>query len=105
MQKRWSAGIVFTTGFLSGFVWLMLIAGKIIIGFYRMGFDPGYEPDAPNAMAMLPPAAIAILFYLINLFDVFFAQQRIARAQREQRFIDESLSMKTKAGEPTTTTG
>ena len=87
MQRRWVAGLVFAAGFLWGFCWLMLVAGKIIIDFYRMGFEfETYEPATPNIMAFVPPLAIAGGFYLVNLFDVLIAQQRIARAWREEAY-------------------
>ncbi len=87
MQRRWVAGIVFATGFLWGFCWLMLVAGKIIVDFYRMAFEfETYEPAAPNIMAFVPPLAIAAGFYLVNLFDVLIAQQRKARTKREEDY-------------------
>ena len=79
MQRRWRAGLVYATGFLVGFIWLMAAAGKIIISYYRMAFDSQYEPATPNLPAMLPPLAIALAFYLVNLFDILLAQLRISR--------------------------
>ncbi|MEN8254272.1 MAG: hypothetical protein ABFR33_02275 [Verrucomicrobiota bacterium] len=91
MQRRWGAGLVFAAGFLWGFCWLMLVAGKIIVDFYRMGFEfETYEPATPNIMALVPPLAIAGGFYLVNLFDVLIAQQRKTRAKREEAY---SLAM------------
>ena len=80
MQRRWVAGLIFSSGFLIGFCWLMGVAGKIIISYYRMAFEIDYEPVTPNLMAMFPPLVIAVTFYLINLFDVLLAQLHIARA-------------------------
>jgi TM2 domain-containing membrane protein YozV len=79
MQGRWRAGLIYAAGFLWGFFWLMFAAGKIIISYYRMAFDSQYEPDTPNVWAILPPLAIALTFYLVNLFDIVLAQLRISR--------------------------
>ena len=87
MQKRWVAGIVYASGFLVGFCWLMVVALGIIIAYYRMAFDFDYEPETPNIMAMLPPLAIAVMFYLANLFDVVIAQLRI-----QQQAIEDFLT-------------
>lgn len=84
MQRRRVAGLVFCAGFLAAFIWLMLIAGKIILDFYRMAFDFDYAPATPNLIGILPPLAIAMAFYVVNLVDVLLAQLRIARAGREQ---------------------
>lgn len=87
------AGIVFAAGFLWGFCWLMLVAGKIIVDFYRMGFEfETYEPATPNIVALIPPLAIAGGFYLVNLFDVLIAQQRIQREMNEDIFTTENLA-------------
>ncbi|MCK5676377.1 MAG: hypothetical protein KAH99_05130 [Verrucomicrobia bacterium] len=86
VQQRWAAGTVFAAGFIVGFCWFMAVALRIIIDFYRMGFDFNHEPTAPNAMAMLPPLLVAGAFYLANLFDVLAAQFRIARMERERDF-------------------
>ncbi len=87
MQRRWLAGLVFAAGFLWVFCWLMLVAGKIIVDFYRMGFEfETYEPATPNIMTFIPPLAIAGGFYLVNLFDVLIAQQRKASARREEAY-------------------
>ena len=100
VQKRWLAGTVFVVGFLWGFCWLLLIAGRIIISFYRMAIEfDTYEPDAPNAAAILPPFAVALLFYLIGLIDTFVAQQRIAKGQREKTFVADQSSIVAPSGE------
>jgi hypothetical protein len=90
MQKRWVAGVVFASGFLVGFFWLMVVALGIIISFYRMGFDSDYEPETPNIMALLPPLAIAVVFYLMNLFDVVIAQLRIQQQTHTDLFTAEN---------------
>ena len=88
-------------GFLWGFIWLMLVAGKIIISFYRMGFEfETYEPEPVKLSAFIAPLATASLFYLVNLFDVVIAQQRITRTKREENFNKESLPEKNKDDEP-----
>lgn len=86
VQQRWAAGAVFAAGFIGGFCWFMAIALRIIIDFYRMGFEVDYETAAPNAISMLPPLLFAGAFYLANLFDVLAAQVRIARMERERDF-------------------
>ena len=90
MQGRWAAGLLFLSGFLIGFVWLMLIAGKIIFSYYRMAFEIDYEPETPNLMAMFPPIVIAVTFYLVNLFDVVIAQLRIQRQASENLITTEN---------------
>ena len=85
MQKRWVAGLIYGAGFLIGFCWFMVVALRIIISFYRMAFEPDYDPETPNSMAMIPPLLISTGFYLTNLVDVFIAQQRIARLAREAK--------------------
>ena len=89
VQRRWVAATIYATGFMVGFCWVMWVALRIIIGFYRMAFDADYQPESPNLMAMLPPLAIATGFYVVNLFDVVLAQMRIARVANEQRLADE----------------
>jgi len=90
MQRRWVAGIVFAMGFLWGFCWLMLVAGKIIVDFYRMGFEfETHEPALVNLSAFIAPLAIAAIFYLLSLFDVFAAQQRIGQQASSDIFTTE----------------
>ena len=77
MQRRWLAGIIFAAGFLWGFFWLMVLAMGIITDFYKMAFEfETYEPTPVSPIAFIAPVAIATVFYLISLFDVFIAQQR-----------------------------
>ncbi len=82
VQKRRLAGTVYAAGFLVGFFWFMLRTLKIIICFYRMAFDAAYNPETPNVAALLPPIALASLFYVINLFDVTIAQYRMGTTQQ-----------------------
>jgi len=90
MQGRWRAGVLFSAGFLVGFSWLMVAAGTIIISYYRLAFDSHYEPDTPSLTAMLPPLAIALTFYLVNLFDVAAAQVRIQHKFHADLFAKET---------------
>lgn len=93
VQKRWLAGILYGAGFIWGFCWFMMVAGKVLIDFYRMGFDFfNYEPAMPQISDFIPPLTVAFLFYLVNLIDVFIAQQRISRIKREEDFAKESLT-------------
>jgi hypothetical protein len=85
MQRRWVAGSIFATGFLVGFFWLMVLALGIIINFYRMGFDIGYEPGTPNVVGMLPPFLIAMSFYIASLFDVLAANLQLTRTKPEEK--------------------
>lgn len=63
MQRRWIAGTIIAVGFLWGFCWLIALAMGTIIDFYRLGFEfDTFEPETPNAMAMLPPLVIAMVF-------------------------------------------
>ena len=85
MQRRWISGTIFAVGFLGGFFWLMVLALGIIIDFYRLGFEfDSFEPEPKNAMAMLPPLVMAMVFYLISLFDVLIAQQRMRHTHQQK---------------------
>ena len=78
MQKRWVAGVVFVSGFLVGFFWVMVLAIGNIVDYYRMAFDfDGPAPDPSSPKAFIAPLLIALVFYVINLFDVSAAQLRI----------------------------
>lgn len=86
MQKRWVAGGIFSVGFLWGFFWLMILAIKIIIDFYRLAFEfDTYEPAMPNLLSFIAPVLISFIFYLASLFDVVREQQRIARKKQSQK--------------------
>ncbi len=99
IQRRWIAGTVFAAGFLWGFCWVMVLAAGNIIDYYRLGFEFGtYEPDPTSPLAFVAPLAIAMVFYLVNLFDVLVAQQRIAHELQEEEFRSEHLQDKDKAG-------
>lgn len=93
VQKRWIAGLVYGTGFLIGFFWIMAIALGVIYDFYKMAFDFDHEPEPQNLMAMVLPLIIAIVFYVANLFDVLIAQQRISTKANKARL----TSMATKS--------
>lgn len=83
LQKRWKSGTLFASGFLIGFIWLMVLAIGIIIDFYRMAFEfETYEPVIPNLFAFIAPIAISGLFFIGGLIDVVVAQQHIARSNR-----------------------
>lgn len=84
MQKRWMAGVIYAVGFIIGFCWFMVLAVKIIIDYYRIAFDANFQPENPDIMAMLPPFLIAMAFYVLNLIDVFLAQQSFARRKRKE---------------------
>ena len=90
LQKRWGVGALFFLGFLVGFFWLMGLALGNIVDYYRLGFEfETYEPSPTNPAALFPPLILAIAVYLANLIDVFAAQHRRARAEREAAFVAE----------------
>lgn len=92
-QKRWIPGIVFVGGFLVGFAGVVKLAIRNIIELYSMAFSPdlSYEPTPVPLSAFIRPLTIAALFWIISLFDVFLAQQRIARHQHEEAFKKDNL--------------
>ncbi len=90
MQKRWVVGALFFIGFLGGFVWLMTLAAGNMVDYYRLGFEfETYEPNPTTAAALLPPLAMTVGVYLVNLLDVFAAQHRRTSIEREAAFIAE----------------
>ncbi len=71
------------------FVYVMVVAGKIIISYYRLGFEfDHYDPEPVNALQLLPPFGMALLIY--NIIDVFFAQQRINSKWAREEFMREN---------------
>lgn len=92
-QKRWLAGIVFSGGFLVGFFWIMKLAILNIIELYSMAFssDLSYEPTPVPLSEFVTPLIIVGVVYLISLFDVFLAQQKMASRLNEERFRKEIL--------------
>lgn len=93
-QKRWFAGILFATGFLIGFVGVMKLAMWNIVELYSMAFSPdlSYEPTPVPLSEFIAPLTIATLAWIISLFDVFLAHQRIARLAHEEAFKKENLN-------------
>lgn len=87
-QKRWISGLIFSAGFLVGFVGVMKLAVRNIVELYSMAFssDLSYEPTPVPLSAFITPLTIAALFWIISLFDVFLAHQRISTAAREEEF-------------------
>jgi hypothetical protein len=89
VQKRWLAGLLFTTAFMIGFIWIMILAIMNIIELYSMAFSPNlsYEPTPIPLTAFVEPLIIAAIAYFISLFDVFLAQQKIATRLHEEEFL------------------
>ena len=88
MQRRWMAGTTYVLFFLTAFVYVMVVAGKIIVSYYRLGLEfDTYEPEPVNAFKLLPAFGIALLIYVANLIDVFIAQQRIVSTQAREDFL------------------
>lgn len=87
-QKRWVPGLIFSAGFLVGFVGVMKLALRNIVELYSMAFssDLSYEPTPVPLSAFVAPLSIAALAWIISLFDVFLAHQRISTAAREKEF-------------------
>lgn len=92
MQKRWSAGVFYGLGFISGFCGVMLTALRLIASFYRMGFEGDtYTPEPVNIRIFIAPLALAISFYILNIFDIIISFQRIGQKTREDAFIKANL--------------
>lgn len=91
-QKRWQAGALVMSGFLTGFCWVMILAIGNIAACYSLIDNPDVIPKVEQPQEFILPFGIAVTFYLISLFDVFSAQQRIARKIREEAFANELLS-------------
>jgi TM2 domain-containing membrane protein YozV len=94
MQKRWMAGVVFVSGFLVGFFWAMVLAIGNIVDYYRMAFDFDYDPDPSSPKAFIAPVMIALVVYVVNLFDVSIAQLRLQRDTCEDLFTTENLAQR-----------
>lgn len=92
MQRRWLAGSFFMAGFLGGFSWVMFAALRIIAAYYSMAFDIDAEmPDNIESTALIPPLILAVVFYVLNLFDMAAQNNRAARAKREEAFLQTIL--------------
>ena len=91
MQRRWAAGALFCVGFLATFVWFMVLAARIIISYYKLGmnFESTAEIEVISATTLLPAFGYAMLIYLINVFDVVIAQNRIKQAEREKALLED----------------
>ncbi|MDF7824878.1 hypothetical protein P4B35_12710 [Pontiellaceae bacterium B12227] len=92
-QKRWIPGVIFAAGFLVGFVGVMKLAVQNIRELYSMAFSPdfSYEPTPVPLAAFIAPLTIAAVFWLISLFDVFFAHLRKGRSINEEIFLKNNL--------------
>ena len=79
MQKRWMAGVVYLFLFLSTFGYLMTIALKNIVSYYRLGFEfDSHEPEDPVSTSRLLAAfGVALLIYLANVIDIATAHYRL----------------------------
>lgn len=94
MQKRWWAGTFFVIGFLSGFLWVMVVGLRLIAAYYAMAFDFNAEvPENTDASALIAPLVLALVFYVLNLFDMAAQHNRAAREKREEAFLQATLSM------------
>lgn len=88
MQKRWISGLLFSAVFLVGFFWVLGLAFHNIAELYSMAFDESMtEPEPVPLTAFIKPLLLVGTVYLISLFDVFLAQQRITTKQREAEFL------------------
>ena len=77
IQKRWIAGTLFSLTFLITFILFCIQAGQLIIAYYRMGFEfDTFEPGEIHLSRMLITFAVAMLIYIINIFDTAIAQVR-----------------------------
>lgn len=67
----------------------MVVAGQLIIHFYKMGLEfETYEPKPISVAAILWPLGVSIVIYLVNLLDVGIAQQRLRASTAEQQFLE-----------------
>lgn len=86
VQRRWIAGALFSITFAAAFVIFMVVAGSLIVSYYRMGFEfETYEPDI-HPDRLLPAFMVATVIYLINLLDVTSAHFRTCRETAEKQF-------------------
>ena len=80
LQKRWIAGALFMTGFLSGFIWVMFTALRVLAAYYSMALDMDAElPENTGIGSFIAPLLLAVTFYLLNLFDMAAQNGRAAR--------------------------
>ncbi|MDZ8117403.1 hypothetical protein [Pontiella agarivorans] len=88
VQKRWFAGLLFSAGFMTGFIWILLLAIHNIIELYSMAFDEAMaDPQPVPLSAFGQPLLLVGIIYLLSLFDVFLAQQHINTKQHEEEFL------------------
>jgi TM2 domain-containing membrane protein YozV len=84
VQKRWIAGTLFFLFFLAAFILFCAQAVHLIITYYRMGFEfETFEPGEIHLRQMLTTFAIAMLIYIINIFDTAIAQIRQSKTPKE----------------------
>jgi hypothetical protein len=90
VQRRWMAGSAYLLCFLVAFIYVMLAAGKIIVSYYRLGFEfDSYEPEPEpvRMLNLLSAFGVTLLIYLANIIDVFIAQNRIHSKQARKDFL------------------
>lgn len=87
IQGRWIAGALFSITFSAAFVIFMVIAGALIISYYRMGFE--FETYEPNIQPdrLIPAFIVAITIYIINLTDVSSAHFRACRRNTKEHSV------------------
>jgi hypothetical protein len=91
MQRRWLAGAAYLILFFTSFISVMVTAGQIIISYYRLGFEfDTYNPEPVRLSNLIVAFSIALLIYLVNILDVFIAQQRLASKQTQDAFIQQN---------------
>ncbi len=80
VQKRWVAGILFSTLFLAAFSVFCVVAFGLIASYYRMGFEfETYEPEPVHLGRLLASFAAAMLVYAANVIDTAIVHFRRGR--------------------------
>ncbi|NQU38966.1 MAG: hypothetical protein HQ523_03350 [Lentisphaerae bacterium] len=79
-QRRAVAGLLFSLGFVAAFAAFMVYVVRILMAFYSLGFDFATYDTAAVIHPPIIRAAIcfmvAILIYLVSLFDTHRAYRR-----------------------------
>ena len=90
MQRRWLAAGIALAAFTGAAGWFFVRTGKVLIDYYRMGFDFADAPERPIQLReIVLPFVIALVVYLICVVDTAVADFRLRRrasASAERRF-------------------
>jgi hypothetical protein len=85
VQKRWIAGLLFSTLFLGTFIFFCVVAFGLIADYYRMGFEfETYEPHPIHLKHLLYPFGLAMLIYTLNVIDTAIAHFRLCQKNTQK---------------------